>query len=453
MEDERYGYEQNSSYEQNSTYTNPYTVQKPVQAPKKKKKGGAFKKAMAAICLGALFGATSAGAFYGVIRYTGTEFITSLGGSSSKSSDGTDKDVKALQNTVASIEKALKNGEISEGTTLNLANLTTPDVTSVVNKVMPSMVAVTNNYEQEVTTFWGRSYTAEGEGSGSGIIVGEDDTAYFIATNYHVIDKAKKLTVQFVDESTAEAYVKGYNQNIDIAVIAVNKADLDAATASQLAVAELGDSDDLQIGEGAIAIGNALGYGQSVTTGVISALNRTIQNSDGTTAENLIQTSAAINPGNSGGALLNSVGQVIGINSSKMGGSTVEGMGFAIPISEVKDLFVEYSERVTRSKVADTEKGYLGIVGTREDYSSMGFPKGAFIMEVEEGSGAEKAGITKFDTITAVDGQTISSFDDLSNILQYYKAGETVEITLQRVENGKLTEMTVDVTLGSRPEQ
>ena len=452
MEDERYTYTTESNESTYSSQSNPYVTQqdRTVTPKRKKKSSGFLKKAVATVAIGGLFGASAAGAFYGVIETTGTEFVTKLAGNS-ESAASTEKEVKELKDSVNDIERALLSNSNAADTGVNLTTMVATDVSDVAAKVMPSMVAVTNNYEQEVTTFWGRSYISEGEGSGSGIIVGESDTDYFIATNHHVIDGAKKLTVQFVDESTATAYVKGSNAARDIAVIAVSKSDLTADTMSKLTVADLGDSDSLKIGEPAIAIGNALGYGQSVTTGVISAVNRNIQNSDGTTAENLIQTSAAINPGNSGGALLNIQGQVIGINSSKIGGSTVEGMGFAIPIDEVKGLFVEYSERETRELVEESGRGYLGIQGTRDDYSAMGFPKGAFVVDVFEGSAAEAAGIAKFDTITAFDGQTVSSLDELQNLMQYYKEGETVEVTLQRVESGTLHEVKVNVTLGKRP--
>jgi serine protease Do len=323
------------------------------------------------------------------------------------------------------------------------------DVTDVVDKVMPSMVAVTNQYEA-ITNYWGRSYVQDAEASGSGIIVGESDTEFFIATNHHVIDSAKTLTVQFVDGTTASAYVKGSDADIDIAVIAVKKADLSAATIKAVTVAEMGDSDSLNIGEPAIAIGNALGYGQSVTTGVISAVNRKIEDSEDS-ADGLIQTSAAINPGNSGGALLNTFGQVIGINSSKIGGSTIEGMGFAIPINAVKDLISEYSLRETKERVSEENRGYLGIEGTYDDYSTMGYPKGAFVVKVTEGSAAEAAGIYFGDTITKFDGQTVTGFEGLRDIMSYYKVGDTVDVTLQRNVNGKFEEITVSVTLGKRP--
>ena len=454
MEEERYTYTSSLREQTYAPQNNPY-ITNPAPAPVKagRKKGGSWKKALAGIALGGLFGASAAGAFYGVIETTGTEFITKYvkTENSGTASDSTVKDVRELKSTVSAIEKALVSKSNAGDNGVNLTTMTATDVSDVVDAVMPSMVAVTNNYEQQVTSFWGRSYIAEGEGSGSGIIVGESDTDYFIATNHHVIDRAKKLTVQFVDETTAEAYVKGSDANRDIAVIAVSKSSLSADTLAKLQVAKLGDSDDLKMGEPAIAIGNALGYGQSVTTGVISALGRNIENSDGTTAENLIQTSAAINPGNSGGALLNIQGEVIGINSSKIGGTNVDSMGFAIPIDEVKGLFVEYSERETKTMVSENERGYLGIQGTRDDYSAMGFPKGAFVVEVFEGTAAAEAGITKFDTITAVDGQTVTSLEELQSLLQYYKAGETVEITLQRVENGKLHEIKLNVTLGERP--
>ena len=275
-----------------------------------------------------------------------------------------------------------------------------------------------------------------------------------VATNYHVIEGADTLEVIFNDESTVEAVVKGTNSDMDLAVIAVMLDDISSDTLSSIKVATLGDSDGLTLGEPAIAIGNALGYGQSVTTGVISALNRQVELDDGST-RSFIQTDAVINPGNSGGALLNLQGEVIGINSNKIGGDTVEGMGFAIPINDVIGIIGEFSNRETKDKVAENERGYLGIMGLQDDYYSqfvnqMGYPKGAYVSDVYKDSPAERAGIYKGDVITKIDGQTVTSLTGLQELLSYYAGGDSVTLTIQRLEQGSFNEMTIDVTLGTK---
>ncbi len=416
------------------------------EKPKKKKEkkakssAGFGKKFVAAICLGAVFGACAAGSFYAVDTYVIKDDV---------STEAESTDLSELEATVAKLEQSVYGASTSTVSTTTTTTVVT-DVTSVVDKVMPSMVAVTNTAETKTYDIWGRSYTDTSESAGSGIIVGESDTEYFIATNHHVIEDAKSLTVTFNDESTAEAYVKGYDSSMDIAVIAVLKENLSAETKNAITVAELGDSDSLKIGEPAIAIGNALGYGQSVTTGVVSALGRDMT-IDSVTYENLIQTSAAINPGNSGGALLNIEGQVIGINSSKIGGSTVEGMGFAIPIDEVKDIISEFSSRETRARVDDSKRGYLGIgSGTQYDLTAYGYPEGVYVATVYEGSPAEKAGVYMGDIITKCEGQSVSDITALQELLSYYSAGETVTLTITRNVQGSLTELEILVTLGTQ---
>lgn len=409
--------------------------------PVKKKKGGKFLSKLAAgMAIGLAFGIFAAGGFYA------TNLIINKDAEVTQTANA---DVAELEKKVDALQRALHfNGTGSGAEVTNLAYTTVvTDVTDVVEAVMPAMVSITNVYEEK-TNYWGRVYTQEAQASGSGIIVGASDEEYFIATNHHVIADAVKLTVQFADGTTAEAHVKGYEAGIDIGVIAVYAADLEKSTIDSIAVAEMGDSDALRIGEPAIAIGNALGYGQSVTTGVISALNREIDLEN--TSSNLIQTSAAINPGNSGGALLNIRGQVIGINSSKIGATTVEGIGFAIPITEVKDIIGELSSRVTREKVAEDEKGYLGIGCQDYDLTSLGYPAGAYVAKVYVGSPAEAAGIYMGDIITRIDGQSIANFTDLSATLDFYKAGETVKITVTRNVEGKLQEFELDVTLGTK---
>jgi len=429
----------NSQYRADYSYMN----EKPKKVKKEKKphkSSGVGKRIAVALLSGVLFGGAAAGSFYAVDTYIikDDEAVETQ----------TNADVAKLQETVASLEQAVLNG--SNSGTASTTSMVVTDVTSVVDKVMPSMVAVSNVGTYTQQDWFGRTYTQETESAGSGIIVGESDTEYFIATNHHVIEGAKTLTVTLADQSTADAFVKGYDESMDIAVIAVLKENLTAETMAAIKVAELGDSDSLKIGEPAIAIGNALGYGQSVTTGVVSALDRDMT-IDNTTYENLIQTSAAINPGNSGGALLNISGQVIGINSSKVGGDTIEGMGFAIPIDEVKDIIAEFSSRETRTKVAEDDKGYLGIQSsTQYDLTSLGYPAGVYVQKVYENSPAEAAGIYMGDIITKCDGQSVKSITELSEFLGYYKSGETVTLSVTRNVQGKLENLEIEVTLGSK---
>lgn len=309
------------------------------------------------------------------------------------------------------------------------------DVTDVVKKVMPACVSITNNFTQRVQDFWGQTYSQDEEASGSGIIIGQNDTELLIVTNNHVVDGADALHIQFIDGENVEAQVKGTDSSVDLAVIAVKLENIGQETKNAICVAQMGDSDSLNIGEPAIAIGNALGYGQSVTTGVISALNRTLEVSETGNSNALIQTDAAINPGNSGGALLNINGEVIGINSNKIGGSVVEGMGYAIPISTAKPIIEELMTHETKDKVSDEVRGYLGIscINVTSDLSqNFNMPEGIFVAQVYEGTGAQRAGLVRGDIVTAFDGTKVTSQEDLTRLMEYYKAGETVEITIMQ---------------------
>lgn len=301
---------------------------------------------------------------------------------------------------------------------------------------------------------WGQTYSQPGVASGSGIIIGETESELLIATNNHVVENATSLEITFIDESTAEAVVKGTDSDMDLAVIAVPLSSLKEDTLNAITVAKLGDSDNLKLGEPVVAIGNALGYGQSVTNGIISALDRELTTEDGSTGT-YIQTNAAINHGNSGGALLNINGEVIGINAAKIDGSTVEGMGYAIPISAASPIISELMQRETRTeKVAEDEVGYMGITMqaiTDQIASSFDMPKGVYVREVSEGSAAEKAGIRKGDIIVKLDGTRISSSTDLQDTLQYFRAGETVTVTVKRAENGEYVAHDLEITLGERP--
>lgn len=328
------------------------------------------------------------------------------------------------------------------------------DVTEVVEEVMPSVVSITNLSIQEVQNFFGQTIQYESTGAGSGIIIAETDEELLIVTNYHVIADSETLTVTFYDDSNLEAYVKGTDSNADLAIVAVPLEDISDETQAAINIATLGDSTALKVGEPAIAIGNALGYGQSVTTGVISALNRSVTTENGTedTGVKLIQTDAAINPGNSGGALLNANGEVIGINSSKLASTDVEGMGYAIPISDVSDILDDLMSQKTKRKVSEENRGYLGISGfdvTSEISQRYGIPVGVYVESVAEDGGAEAAGITKGNVITGLNGTAISDMETLQTELTYYTAGETVTVTIQIPENnGEYTEKNVELVLG-----
>ncbi|MCR4756813.1 MAG: trypsin-like peptidase domain-containing protein [Butyrivibrio sp.] len=314
---------------------------------------------------------------------------------------------------------------------------------------MPAMVIIHNNYTAS-QNYFGYVQTQEAQASGSGIIVGENDTELLIATNYHVIEGADSLEVIFTDDSSVQAVVKGTDQDMDLAVIAVMLDDVSADTLGAIKVATLGDSDSLALGEPAIAIGNALGYGQSVTTGVISAINREVEISEGA-YQTFIQTDAAINPGNSGGALLNISGEVIGINSNKIGGETIEGMGYAIPISVARPIIDKLMNEETKVKVSDEERGYLGISGvtvTSSVSQMYGLPLGIYVAEVADGGGAQAAGMQKGDVIVGFEGDEITSMDELQNKLEYYSAGTTVKVTVKRANGAEYTEITMDLTLG-----
>lgn len=423
---------------------------KKAKAKVKKEKGerknpNFFVKAFLVLLLGILFGGAAAGSFYAVDRYlkgdTDTsENIETEAPVNSKEFDDIKESVRELQTAILEDKTGIQ--------VTNTAVVT--DVTAVVEKVMPAMVSITNVGEVRRTDWFGRVYTEETESYGSGIVIGESDTEYLIATNNHVIENNKSLSVLFADGASADAFVKGYDASVDISVIAVSKEKVSKETRRAITVAELGDSDALRMGEPAIAIGNALGYGQSVTTGVISAVGREIT-IDGNVYSNLIQTSAAINPGNSGGALLNIYGQVVGINSSKVGSDSIDNMGFAIPINGIRDSLKEFSDREIRDKVPEKDKGYLGIGGNDTyDLTELGYPAGVYVAKVYEGSPAEEAGLFMGDVITKVDGQSVKTISELSSFLDYYRAGEKVKLSVTRNVSGALTELELEVTLGTK---
>ena len=420
-----YDYGENRSY---SYYETP--------RPKKKKKIGKVIAIVLTACV--VIGGSAVGGFY-----IGNNIL-----SKEVSETTVIEEVEPIK------EVTLQEPQISESGIESTQTVTAvvTDVTNVVEEVMPSVVSITNT-SVITQSFWGQQFQSENQSSGSGIIVGENDTELLVVTNNHVISDSTELKVQFIDGSVADAKVKGTDANMDLAVIAISLDSLESSTISNISIAVLGDSESLKVGEPAIAIGNALGYGQSVTTGVISALNRQIAMSeDGSTTGTLIQTDAAINPGNSGGALLNVRGEVVGINSNKIGGSTIEGMGYAIPISNAKPIIEELMNRETKDKVDEAKKGYLGISGLNvtSDVSTMyGMPEGVYVAQVYRGA-AYEAGILKGDIITAFDGSSVKTMEDLQGYLEYYEIGESVTVTIQRPNAGGYIEQQLLVILGAQ---
>lgn len=412
--------------EDNNNMENGYGYQQGPQEPQKPKKP--FPKKAVAIALSAVLIGGLAGA-----AFEGGSYLTS------KALNGNGSSTTSSNKVVSSAQLTTANSSV------------TSDISTIVENAMPSIVSITNMSVQKVQSFFGGYQEVPSESAGSGIIVGQNDSELLIVTNNHVVENSETLTVTFCNEESIEAAVKGTDSSRDLAVVAVPLDSIPDDTMSQIKTAVIGNSDSLKVGEPAIAIGNALGYGQSVTTGIISAKERSIEGYDGS----YIQTDAAINPGNSGGALLNINGEVIGINSAKISDSTVEGMGFAIPISDVSDIIQNLMNKETRTKVAENEQGYLGIKGydVNETGAQMyNMPTGVYIAEVTKNGAADKAGLSKGTIITAFDGNSVTSMDGLKGQLAYYKVGEKVTVTVQVPENnGEYTESEVEVTLTESP--
>ncbi len=428
-----------------------YIPNEPVRKPKKKSGAGStVKKLLLGAAVGAFFGISAGVAFYFVNLATGVTDITKQ----ERVVVEEETETVEAQENVAGEEVEVSESGIETTSTQTITTVVT-DVTEVVENVMPSVVSITNIYT-ETTNFWGQSFSSEAQSSGSGIIIGENDSELLIVSNHHVVQDADTLKVQFINDEVFDAQVKGSDSNMDLAVIAVSLEDLDAETKDAISIAKMGDSESLKVGEPAIAIGNSLGYGQSVTTGVISALDRQIEMSDdGKISGELIQTDAAINPGNSGGALLNVKGEVIGINSSKIGGSAIEGMGYAIPISSAEPIIETLMSKETKSKVELEKKGYLGISGINvtSDVANMyGMPEGVYITQVYEGTAAAQAGMLNGDIIVGFEGSTVGGMEDLQGYLEYYEVGEIVEVTIMRTTGGEYVEQTLQVVLGEQVE-
>ena len=410
------------------------------KTPKKKKEHKKMPKAVAVTGLALMFGVVSSATFL-TTNYVGTKVLK-------------------LGTTQKSTSTTSTSAVTSNASLTKTSSVVTSDVSSVVENVMPSIVSITNMSVQEVQNYFGGTSKQESESAGTGIIISQNDSELLVVTNNHVVAGSDTLTVTFADGNSVEANIKGTDSEYDVAVVAVPLDSISEDTKKAISVATLGDSTELKVGEPAIAIGNALGYGQSVTTGVISALNRSVSETDQTTGETtessvkLIQTDAAINPGNSGGALVNASGEVIGINSSKLVGDSVEGVGYAIPISDVSDLIENLMNQETKTKVAEADQGAIGIKGmsVSTEYSQqLNMPEGVYVSEVTKGGGAEKAGMTRGCIITGINGTTVSSMDDLQEQLQYYAKGDEVELTIQVPQsNGEYQEQSVNVTLGAK---
>lgn len=423
--------------EQSASYTYASGAQNAVPVedkPKEKPKKTFLRTVAAALAFGLVAGVVMFGVNAGLTAATGAR------------STG---DAAAAPEPTATAEVA-----VAKGSAIAVSPATTAGtVASVAANTLPATVAITSKTVQEVHSYFfgGQSQTYENDASGSGIIIGQTDTELLIATNAHVVSDTNGLSVAFVDNAAAEAQVKGADSENDLAVIAVNLSDVSKETLSAIRIVELGDSDALAVGEQVVAIGNALGYGQSVTSGYISALNREIT-LDGVT-KNLIQTDAAINPGNSGGALLNMQGQLIGINEAKAATNYVEGMGYAIPVSVAEPILNDLMNKETRYKAAESEAGYLGISCTsvtEEAVAYYGMPKGAYVAEVTENGPAATAGMQKGDIIVKFDGEAVAGSNELVELVSYYKSGTSVTVTVARADNGAYLERELAVTLGSK---
>lgn len=454
---------QQPRYEHYQFHEEQGTVLKPSGPSGHRRNQNSFqKKAGTTIALAVIFGLVAAVVFQAA-NFAADRFLNT--GKSSVQIKTTDSvDLQETASDDGTADKVLSDSE--NGT-----------VAAVAQASMPSVVAITTVSVQEIPSFFGySSHQYKSASTGSGIIVGDNDDELLIATNNHVVDGATTLSVCFIGDDVANAEtetvnagdngdlnvedavsakIKGTDADNDLAVVAVKKSDIPEDTLNQIKIAQIGSSDDLAVGQQVVAIGNALGYGQSVTSGWISALNRTISTDDGTNSTGLIQTDAAINPGNSGGALLNMKGELIGINSAKYADSAVEGMGYAIPISKAKPILEELMNRETREKVDSSKKGYLGVSLaslTTEAIEMYNMPTGAFVRNVENDSPAQEAGICKGDIIVKFDGQKVSDGDDLLDKLQYYKSGEKIEAVIARATNGEYEENTIELTLGTRPD-
>lgn len=408
----------------------------------KRRKNGLTRKVAGITAAALLFGTVSGGTMVGI----------------NKIADSFGPATYPLVSSQAAVEDSTTEAQTSasasaSGNSAVAGNAAALDVSAIAKSAMPSVVAINNTMLYQSNNWWGMSQTYEVPSSGSGIIIGQNDEELLIATNNHVVEDSENLSVVFIDDTSVNASIKGTDADSDLAVIAVALKDIPEDTLSQISVAKLGDSDALEVGQGVVAIGNALGYGQSVTVGYVSALNREVK-VDNTVTRNLLQTDAAINPGNSGGALLNMKGEVIGINAAKYSSTDVEGIGYAIPISKAQEILSTLmTQRTKNQTVAEGEEGYLGIQGLTVDDSMVkqqDMPAGVFVYGIIDGGAAANSDLRKRDIIVKFDGQSVKSMAALQDLLKYYKAGETVELGVKSLENGEYVDRTVTITLGTK---
>ena len=408
----------------------------------KRRKNGLTRKVAGITAAALLFGTVSGGTMVGI----------------NKIADSFGPATYPLVSSQTAVEDSTTEAQTSasasaSGNSAVAGNAAALDVSAIVKSAMPSVVAINNTMLYQSNNWWGMSQTYEVPSSGSGIIIGQNDEELLIATNNHVVEDSENLSVVFIDDTSVNASIKGTDADSDLAVIAVALKDIPEDTLSQISVAKLGDSDALEVGQGVVAIGNALGYGQSVTVGYVSALNREVK-VDNTVTRNLLQTDAAINPGNSGGALLNMKGEVIGINAAKYSSTDVEGIGYAIPISKAQEILSTLmTQRTKNQTVAEGEEGYLGIQGLTVDDSMVkqqDMPAGVFVYGIIDGGAAANSDLRKRDIIVKFDGQSVKSMAALQDLLKYYKAGETVELGVKSLENGEYVDRTVTITLGTK---
>ena len=417
-----------------------------------KKKGGLLKKAALITAGAVLFGTVSGGVMVGVniaaSRYLDIHASADAPASQAANPPATEPDQG----------QADQKGQDNNGSQQKPNGAAVADVSDIVEEAMPTVVAITSTTVYQSNNFgygwfFGGPQTYEVPSSGSGIIIGENDKELLIVTNNHVVEESTSLKVSFIDNEVVDAAIKGTDAETDLAVISVPLEQIKADTKSKISIAKLGNSDELKVGQGVVAIGNALGYGQSVTVGYVSALDREVRVSNNST-RTLLQTDAAINPGNSGGALLNMKGEVVGINAAKYSSTEVEGIGYAIPISKAQDILNSLMTKKTRVAVSEGAQGYLGIQGTNIDASAaqeFGMPVGIYVYKIVEGGAAASSDLKEKDIITKFDGQSVTNMEELKQMLTYYEGGSTVTLTVQSLANGAYVEHDVQITLGTKP--
>ena len=424
------------------------------KAPEKKKGGSIFLKIIALILAAAVFGATAGLTMFAVTKVTGVYDAYKNAVSTLTQPQETREALKEVElETGAEVTADAQEVPDEKAEPAPVQASSSEDVSDIVEACMPSVVAITGMTELSYSSWFGQSQKYEVPSSGSGIIIGENEEEYLIVTNNHVVEDTNSLSVAFIDEETAPAAVKGRDAATDVAIIAIKKTDVKEETAGQIRVAKVGNSDDLKVGQKVIAIGNALGYGQSVTVGYVSALDREVEVEDGV-GRNLLQTDAAINPGNSGGALINMNGEVIGINSAKYSSMEVEGMGYAIPISKVQDVIDNLSSMKTREKVDEAKQGYLGIQGQNIDAAmakAYDMPEGVYIYKILEDTGAAASELQEKDVIVKLDGQSVTTMESLKEMLTKYEKGETVVLSVKRLEGTEYADREIEVTLTAKP--